>query len=218
MTAQLSISLAAAPLTDLHELIALFNHLPVDMLHFDLEDGVFIPGITLGTKIISDLRPLTNICFEAHLMVMDPEKYIADLAANGVNRISVHWEACPDPLRTLSMIKDCGVTSGIAFNPNTQIPNLDFLLPVLDYVNVLSTEPQIKDPRFIPEMLAKISLKKSEATLGDLRWEIDGGLDAYSANLAIKHGVDIVVVGRYIFENVNISENIKAIINAISEE
>ncbi len=218
MAAQLSVSLAAAPLINLHELVGLFDRSSVDMLHFDVEDGLFVPGITLGTKIIKDLRPLTNLDFEVHLMVFDPEKYIREVILNGANRVTVHWETCPYPFRTLSLIKDHGVVSGLAFNPKTNIPDLNFLLPVLDYVNVLSTEPQIKNPQYIPEMMEKISLKKSEAVLDKIKWEIDGGLDADLASLAVKNGFDIVVIGRFIFENGNISENIRAIASAITSD
>ncbi len=151
-------------------------------------------------------------------MVRHPESYLEELIENGADRVTVHWEACRYPFRTLSMIKEFGISSGLAFNPKTTIPDLGFVLPVLDSINILSTEPQIKDSQFIPGMLRKILTLKENGELRNIELEIDGGLNTHNANLAAKMGVNTFVVGRSIFENGNISDNIRAIVNAISEK
>jgi ribulose-phosphate 3-epimerase len=213
---KLSVSLAAAPLFDLKSVVDVLNDTPVDMLHFDVEDGVFIPDLTLGTKLISDLRPFSNLLFDVHLSIAHPERFIPDVIGRGADRVCVHWEACPYPMRTLSMIKESGAAAGLAFNPRTNLPDLSYLLSVLDFVNVLSTEPAARNSMFIPTMADKMEQNKPLHPPGALEWVLDGGIDPNNIQGAVQKGADTLVVGRSVFTNGDIRTNILSLREGIS--
>jgi ribulose-phosphate 3-epimerase len=213
---KLSVSLAGAPLFAIKTVVGILNAAPVDMLHFDVEDGIFVPDLTLGTKIIADLRPFSTLLFDVHLSVVRPERFIPLVIGMGAERVSVHWEACPYPLRTLAMIKEGGVAAGLAFNPRTPLPDLGYLFPVLDFVNVLSTEPTARDSLFIPAMIDKIETNKSLYSPGALEWVLDGGLDMDNIQQAVQKGAETLVVGRSVFTNGDILANIVHLRDKIS--
>lgn len=127
------------------EVVSDLNESGVDYIHFDVEDGFFTPVMTLGTKLITDLRPLSDLKFDMHLMMVNPEWILPKLKEDGADRVAVHYEACPYPRRTLRQVADLGITAGLAFNPATTIPEIGYLKPYLDYVILLSTEPEIPD-------------------------------------------------------------------------
>ncbi len=214
MAIRLSASLAAAYLPRLMEELPLLSRLGVEMLHFDVEDGQFVPSLTLGTKFIADLRSHSQLTFDVHLAVSRPERWIPDMIRMGADRVAVHWEDCEYPMRTLVMIRDGGALSGLAFNPKTPIPELGYLLPMLDYVLVLSSEPVIQHCGFIPEMANKIFENKPIYAGAGLEWVIDGGIQPDNVALAVEHGADILVVGRGIFKDGDIEKNVRALIDA----
>src|SRR3972149_1573793 len=113
MTVRFAPSLASAPLDRLGQVIIELERAGVDSFHFDIEDGCFVPMMTLGTKIISDIRPLTKLPFDVHLMMVNPEWILADLVRMGANRISVHYEACLYPRRVLRQIASSGTSAGL---------------------------------------------------------------------------------------------------------
>ncbi len=189
-------SLASAPLERLGEVIQELDRAEVDLIHFDVEDGVFVPVMTLGTKIIRDLRPLTSIPFDIHLMMVNPEWLIPQLAAEGADRITVHWEACPYPRRTLGLIVEHGAQAGIAFNPATALPDLAYLKPYVSVVNILTSEPETRAP-FLPSMLDKLS--RGRELLPDAEWIVDGGITTANVRAAAEAGADTAVVGRFFF-------------------
>ena len=132
-------SIVSVPIFSIETVIQELNIAGADMIHFDVEDGCFVPAMNLGVKIIKDLRHLTDLPFDVHLMMVHPEWIIPIMADYGVNRLSVHYEACPYPRRTLKIIDDYGMKAGIAFNPKTSIPDLRFCLPYLSIVVLLTT-------------------------------------------------------------------------------
>jgi len=149
-------SLAAAPQHHLEKLIKELNILDVGMIHFDVEDGSFVPMMTLGLKIISELRTFSVKPFDVHLMMHQPEWVIAQLARMGADSVSVHYEACPYPRRTLGLIKRYQMKAGLAFNPKTELPSLQHYRPFLDYVVILTTEPESKNAAYLPSVLHKV--------------------------------------------------------------
>ena len=200
----------------LAQVVAELEAAQVDIIHFDIEDGSFVPMMTLGTKIIADLRPLTQRPFDVHLMMVNPEWILEDLVGWGVQRISVHYEACPYPRRTLRRIVSLGAEAGIAFNPATPLPDLHYLLPYLSFIVILTTEPEYPDSPFLPEVLSKVRLGKSDAALHGIEWVVDGGITPDNLPRVLQAGADTVVIGRAVFKNGEIQHNIQALRSAIS--
>jgi len=207
---RISVSLASASLVNLEKTIQTLEQNRIDYLHFDIEDGCFVPALTLGIKIIEDLRPISHLPFDVHLMVKDPEWLIEDVIRKGANRVSVHYEACPYPRRVLRQITSLGAVAGIAINPATSLPDLRFLLPYLSFVLILSTEPERGSPPFLPTVLDKVRNGKSE-DLRNVEWVVDGGISPDNIAEVIRAGADTVVVGRSVFKDGKITENIAAL-------
>jgi ribulose-phosphate 3-epimerase len=195
-------------LLDLRPTVSDLVEAGVDYLHFDIEDGCFVPVMTLGTKIISDLRPLTDLPFDVHLMMNNPDWIIPDLIEAGADRISVHYEACPYPRRTLRRIVEGGIVAGLAFNPVTSLPDLAYLAPYLSFLVILTTEPEGPDCPYLPVVIEKMIQGKSLAYLKDLEWVVDGGVNTDNIQQVIQAGADTVVVGRAAFQGNKIGHNI----------
>jgi ribulose-phosphate 3-epimerase len=212
---RISPSLVSASLLDLRKTISELERSGVEYLHFDFEDGCFVPVMNLGTKIIADLRPLTLIPFDVHLMMQNPEWILPALIKDGANRISVHYEACPYPRRVLRQIQELGATPGLAFNPATPIPDLAYLSPYLSFLVILTTEPEVMDCPYLPQVLDKVRQGKEDPYLKDLEWVVDGGINPDNISEVISAGADTVVVGRSAFKDGQVQENITALRKAV---
>ena len=215
MSVCISPSLAAAPLDRLGQVVLELEKAGADYIHFDIEDGSFVPVMTLGTKIIPDLRGFTNLPFDVHLMMVDPEWILPELIESGADRVSVHYEACPYPRRVLRQIDSLGAAAGIAFNPATPIPDLSYLLPYLSFIVVLTTEPEIPDCPFLPEVLEKVRVGRQVKGLEGIEWVVDGGINAGNLSQVVEAGADTVVIGRSVFKEDKISENMAALRAAV---
>ncbi len=209
MPIRISASLAAASLADLSSVLRELEAGGADMIHFDVEDGSFVPAMTLGTKIIRDLRPLTKLPFDVHLMMTNPEWIIPEIAACGADRVSIHAEACQYPRRVLGLIHQYHMQAGLAFNPGTAIPPLDFCMPFLDFVLVLTTEPERTHCDFLPSVLAKATAGKKQEGLASIEWAMDGGITVENVNQVIRAGAQVIVVGRGVFKKGQIRENLQ---------
>ena len=202
-------SLVSASMTHLAELVNNLERAGADYLHFDIEDGAFVPEMSLGIKIIKELRPLTSLPFDVHLMINDPEWLIPRLADYGTNMVSVHYEACPYPRRTLGIIHQNGMQAGLAFNPKTPLPELYHYLPFLSFVLILTTEPETESCTYLPSILKKVIGGRKQNSMQQIIWEVDGGFNAENIQDAVKAGADIVVSGRGVFRENKYFENIK---------
>jgi len=202
-------SLVAAPLAHPKQVVAELENAGVDFLHFDIEDGVFVPVMNLGIKIIRDLRPLTTLPFDVHLMTVDPEWLSKEVTQAGADRVSVHYEACMYPRRVLRQIVDLGAVAGIAINPATSLPDLSFLRPYLSFVVILTTEPEITDSPFLEEILAKVQQGKAQPGMQTIEWVVDGGINAENIQRVLHAGADTVVVGRYVFSQGDIHQRVQ---------
>ena len=211
MTVRISPSLAAAPMDRLGQVVNDLESSGADYIHFDIEDGSFVPVMTLGTKLIQDLRGFTNLPFDVHLMMVNPEWILPELVNFGANRISVHYEACPYPRRVLRQIVSLGADAGIAFNPATPIPDLAYLYPYLSFIVVLTTEPEIPDCPYLPEVLNKVRIGKQAQSLEGIEWVVDGGIKVENLLEVIDAGADTVVIGRSVFKDDKIKENMAAL-------
>jgi ribulose-phosphate 3-epimerase len=211
MSIKISPSLASAPTDRLGEAVRSLEKAGTDYIHFDVEDGSFVPVMTLGTKIIADLRPYTQLPFDVHLMMRNPEWILPQLVQDGANRVSVHYEACRYPRRVLRKIVELGASAGLALNPATPVPDLSFLEPYLSFMVILTTEPEGPDCPFLPAVLEKVRLGKTDPVLRSLEWVVDGGVNQENVREVAAAGADTVVVGRGAFENGTIGENINII-------
>jgi ribulose-phosphate 3-epimerase len=211
MPVRVSPSLASAPLDRLGQVILELETAGADSIHFDVEDGSFVPVMTLGTKIIPDLRKLTALPFDVHLMMVNPEWILPDLIRSGANRVSVHYEACRYPRRVLRRTTALGAQAGLAFNPATPLPDLAYLLPYLSFIVILTTEPEIPDSPFLPEVLQKVRNGKQAQGLEGIEWIVEGGVSQENLAEIIQSGVDTVVAGRAVFKDGKIAENMAAL-------
>ena len=209
-------SIASGPLTCLEKTISDLEASGSSMIHFDIEDGSFVPVMNLGIKVIGELRPLTKLPFDVHLMMVNPEWLIPELAVIGADMVSVHFEACPYPRRTLRLIVEQGMQAGLAFNPSTPIPDLSFCLPYLSFIVILTTEPEQEGCPFLPSILDKIRGAKVHPEMKKLTWVADGDISAINAKQVVDAGADILVVGRGVFKDGKILENIIDIKAAIA--
>lgn len=173
-----------------------------DIIHLDVMDGVFVPNITFGIKMVADVRRITSLPLDCHLMIVHPEKYVKDFAKAGADYITVHYEACGESLKdTLLQIRENNVKCGLVINPDTPVEKIENLIPLCDMVLVMSVFPGFGGQKFIADVLDKCrAIRKiiDENNL-DCLLEIDGGINADTAKSAREAGCDVLVAGSAVF-------------------
>lgn len=185
-----------------------------DLIHCDVMDGVFVPNITFGMKMVADIRKVTTLPLDCHLMIVNPEKYVEGFAAAGADMITVHYEACKDNLaNVLKQIKAAGVKCGAVINPDTPVAAIKDVIPLCDMVLVMSVFPGFGGQKFISSVLDKVTEIRAIADgLGqELDIQIDGGINAETAVLARAAGANILVAGNAVFKAENRAEMIAAL-------
>src|SRR6056297_436655 len=199
MKTEFAPSLLAADFSQLKNQIQLINE--ADYLHLDVMDGVYVPNITFGPGLIKDIRDQTELRFDTHLMITKPERYIKDFVEAGSDILTVHLEATDHIHRVIQMINDQGIKAGVSLNPATPIESLEYLLPELDQVLIMSVNPGFGGQSYIPQMTEKIAkLKKIiEANNYDCKIEVDGGIKNHNLKEIVNAGADIIVAGSAIF-------------------
>ncbi len=182
-----------------------------DYIHVDVMDGHFVPNITIGPLIVEAIRPITSLPLDVHLMIENPDRYIADFARAGSNIITVQWEACPHLHRVVQAIKELGVKAGVAINPATPVSSLTDILPDLDLVLIMTVNPGFGGQTFIPNSIRKLrALKQMMAEQGaTCEVEVDGGINATTAAAAVSAGAEVLVAGSAIFnKKASVADNI----------
>lgn len=194
-------SLLAADFSRLAEEVRDIETGGADYLHLDVMDGHFVPNLSFGVPVIKALRKKTNLPFDVHLMVDYPEDYLDGLQECRAAMVSFHVEAVQHADRMIHNIRDRGIKAGAALNPGTSLSTLDDILPLLDFVLIMSVNPGFGGQKFIPYSLDKISrLKKRISSLGkDILIEVDGGVNEKNAPLLRDAGADILVAGSSVF-------------------
>lgn len=173
-----------------------------DLVHLDVMDYHFVPNLTFGAPIIKALRPHTKLLFDVHLMTEHPETYFADLEKAGADLVSFHAEAAVHHDRLVHDIQERGMKAGIALNPGTPLSMIEELLPILDFVLIMSVNPGFGGQKFIPYSLDKIRrLREMANQVGreDLDIEVDGGVGPANAKALADAGVTIAVAGSAVF-------------------
>jgi len=176
-----------------------------DCLHVDVMDGRFVPNITFGPLIVKALRRVTALPLPTHLMIVEPEHYIADFVEAGSDWISVHQETCPHLSRTIQQIKSLGAKAGVVINPATPVALLEEILDQVDSVLVMSVNPGFGGQQFLPGALRKIRQVRQMLDERGLTAEIevDGGIDTHTAPLVVEAGATVLVAGQAVFGDVD---------------
>jgi len=193
-------SILASDFSQLGAEIAAIDTAGCDHIHLDVMDGVFVPNLTFGPPIIKAVRSASRKFFDAHLMVSNPDRLLADYAAAGCDGITVHMEACDHLDRTLSHIRELGCKAGVALNPHTPIDGLRHVLDRLDLILVMTVNPGFGGQSFIEAMLPKITAVKDLVGSRDISIQVDGGITADNAEAVAKAGANNLVAGSAIFK------------------
>ena len=187
-----------------------------DWIHVDVMDGRFVPNITIGPLVVEALRPVTSKPLDVHLMIVEPEKFVADFAKAGADHIYVQVEACPHLHRNLGQIRDLGCKAGAVLNPSTPLSSLEYCLELCDLVLLMSVNPGFGGQSFIPSAVDKVrSLRRMCDERGLDPWiEVDGGIKANYAWQVIEAGANALVAGSAVFNTDNYAEAISNIRNS----
>lgn len=184
-----------------------------DLIHIDVMDGHFVPNLTFGVPVIKDLRKITSVPFDVHLMVDNPQVYIPELADAGANIVTFHYEAEKHIHKTVQLIKDYNIQAGIVLNPASPLSLIEDILPELDMVLLMSVNPGFGGQKFIPAILQKT--QKLRRIIDDnnlnVAIEVDGGVNAAIAKQLTSCGANILVAGSAVYASANIAQSIAAL-------
>ncbi|MEZ6065418.1 MAG: ribulose-phosphate 3-epimerase [Planctomycetaceae bacterium] len=190
---------------NLHREVELLEQAGAELLHWDVMDGRFVPNLSYGAMVIDKVRPLTEMVFDVHLMIEEPERYIDEYIAAGCESITIHIEATRQADAVLRRIREADCVTGLAFNPETPVAEVRDLLPWCDQVLVMSVKPGFGGQKFMPETLDKVrelqSLTDSQTIVA-----IDGGIGPSTIGPAAVAGAGLFVVGSAIFDQPDYSQ------------
>lgn len=207
---KLSPSILSADFSRLGEEVAALEKYGADMAHIDVMDGMFVPNISFGFPIIRDIRKISNLTFDAHLMIEEPSRYIEEFSKY-CDIITIHYESDRHADRTINYIKSFGKKAGIAINPATPVCIIKDIIGQVDLVLIMSVNPGFGGQSFIPYTLEKIAEVKriAEEVNPSLMIEVDGGIGADNLKQVIEKGANVIVAGSAVFKDNKIEENIK---------
>lgn len=210
-------SILSADFGNLARDIQMVNESQAEWIHLDIMDGVFVPNISYGFPVVKAIAKEAKKILDAHLMIIDPDRYVERFAELGVDYLSVHYEACTHLHRSLQNIRNKGMKAGVALNPHTPVILLEDIIQECDYVLLMSVNPGFGGQKFIENAVKKVSdlkeliLKKGASAL----IEVDGGVNRVNAPVLAKAGADIVVAGSSVFNAEDPKKEIIALQNIL---
>ena len=202
-TVKIAPSILSANFAKMGEEVQSLEKCGADVVHCDVMDGVFVNNITFGIKMVEDLRKITTLPLDCHLMIVHPEKYVERFAKAGADIITVHYEACQDNLKeVLELIKSTGVKCGAVINPDTPVDKIRDVILDCDMVLVMSVFPGFGGQKFIPSALDKLREIRAiiDASGKDIDLEIDGGVTDENVEEIKKAGANVIVAGSAVFK------------------
>lgn len=209
-TIEVAPSILSADFAQLADEIAEVEQAGVKMVHLDVMDGHFVPNITIGPPVIAKIRKYSNLVFDSHLMISEPERYADEFIKAGVDHITFHIEVVPDPRNFIKKLHDAGITAGICLNPETPVSKIEKFAPLADMILVMTVHPGSGGQSFIQKATEKI--RPIRQIVGPkVRIEVDGGIDADTAPIVTALGADTLVAGYAIFSKPNRPQAIEAI-------
>jgi ribulose-phosphate 3-epimerase len=202
-TAKIASSILAADFARLGQQVGAAEAAGADWIHVDVMDGRFVPNITIGPLIVDAVRRSTRLPIDVHLMIVEPERYLADFAGAGANRLSVHVETCPHLHRTVEHMRELGVKPGVVLNPATSLTTVEEIFPYIDLLLVMSVNPGFGGQEFIETSVDKIARARQlrDRIGSQAEIEVDGGIDAHTAPRVVAAGASVLVAGSAIFHH-----------------
>ncbi len=194
-------SLLAADFLNLEKEIDMLNRSKADWIHLDIMDGVFVPNISFGFAVTDLLKKITRKPLDTHLMIVQPEKFIDEVAATGSTFMNVHYEACSHLHRVVQQIRERGMRPAVTLNPHTPLSVLEEILPELDMVLLMSVNPGFGGQQFIESSVEKVARLKEMIVRRNLSTliEVDGGVNLETGKKLVEAGADALVAGSYVF-------------------
>lgn len=206
-------SILTASFSNLESTIKELEEAGADYLHLDIMDGSFVPQITFGSKIVSDIKKITSLPLDVHLMIVSPEKHIDDFAKAGADIISVHYEGNIHLHKLIMQIKSHNVKAGIVLNPHTRVDVIEPLIDDIDNVLIMSVNPGFGGQKFITNSIKKIEDTKRLIGQREIIISVDGGINLNTCCDVIKAGANLLVAGSAIIDRKDKKETIKQLRN-----
>ena len=204
-------SLLAADFLNLQREVEMINESDADWLHLDIMDGVFVPNISFGFPVLEALKPICKKPMDVHLMIVEPQKFIPEVAATGAYMMNVHYEACPHLHRVVQQIREAGMQPAVTINPATPVALLQDIIRDVYMVLVMSVNPGFGGQRFIEHSVDKVARLREMIDRKELSTmiEVDGGVNLETGKRLVDAGANVLVAGNFVFKSPDPIQTIK---------